>query len=91
MSLIQVLLLFPIQVISTFSCAAGVGVCDLLDPVHRDGHLGHTGQGRGSEDPRSSPGNGQVEIRHELDLQSAGSSPNLTYTKLSALDAISIP
>ena len=27
----------------------------------------------------------------ELDLQSAGSSPNLTYTKISALDAIRIP
>ena len=27
----------------------------------------------------------------KLDLQSAGSSPNLTYTKLSARDAIMIP
>ena len=27
----------------------------------------------------------------QLDLQSAGSSPNLTYTKISALDAIRIP
>ena len=26
----------------------------------------------------------------KLDLQSAGSSPNLTYTKISALDAIRI-
>ena len=29
--------------------------------------------------------------QEELDLQSAGSSPNLTYTKLSARDAIMIP
>ena len=28
---------------------------------------------------------------NKLDLQSAGSSPNLTYTKISALDAIRIP
>ena len=28
------------------------------------------------------------ENKIELDLQSAGSSPNLTYTKLSACDAI---
>ena len=27
----------------------------------------------------------------KLDLQPAGSSPNLTYTKISALDAIRIP
>ena len=46
--------------------AAGVGVCDLLDPVHCDGHLGHSGQGRGSEHPRSSAGNGKAEIRHEF-------------------------
>ena len=30
------------------------------------------------------------EYKVELDLQSAGSSPNLTYTKISALDAIRI-
>ena len=30
------------------------------------------------------------ENKLELDLQSAGSSPNLTYTKISALDAIRI-
>ena len=28
---------------------------------------------------------------NKLDLQSAGSSPNLTYTKISALDDIRIP
>ncbi len=30
-------------------------------------------------------------LKIQLDLQSAGSSPNLTYTKLSARDAIMIP
>ena len=30
------------------------------------------------------------ENTRKLDLQSAGSSPNLTYTKISALDAIRI-
>ena len=29
-----------------------------------------------------------MKLNHELDLQSAGSSPNLTYTKVSARDAI---
>ena len=32
-----------------------------------------------------------MKLNHELDLQSAGSSPNLTYTKVSARDAIRIP
>ena len=32
-----------------------------------------------------------VKSRVKLDLQSAGSSPNLTYTKLGAHDAIMIP
>ena len=30
------------------------------------------------------------ELEKQLDLQSAGSSPNLTYTKISALDAIRV-
>ena len=29
-------------------------------------------------------------LNHQLDLQSAGSSPNLTYTKISVRDAIRI-
>ena len=39
--------------------------------------------GRGREEDKKEC----VTIQPQLDLQSAGSSPNLTYTKWSALDA----
>ena len=49
-----------------FYFLTGAGLCPFLDPLHGDGHLGHPGQGWGSEGARSCSGKSPMRIEKLL-------------------------
>ena len=64
--LVQMLNIEISQLTKCFYFFTGAGLCPFLDPIHGDGHLGHPGQGWGSEGARSCSGKSPMRIEKLL-------------------------